>query len=573
MIYRFGACVLDSQLCELRVGGTPIHIEPQVFDVLRHLVDKRDSVVSRDELVEAVWHGRSVSDATIAARIWAARQAIGDTGEAQQMIATVRRRGFRFVAPVTVNDASQDHTLRPQDQNLHAEPLETVSSPTTARPFSRAGWRTAMAAAAALLFVGAGIVNSLRLSNAPPDRALSERMALPLPDKPSIAVLPLKSLSSDSAQDLLSEALTESLVNALAKNPSLFVIAHSSTSTYAGKPITAARAAEELGVRYIVEGSVRGADKRARVTAQLVDAIGGQVLWSERYDWTADDLLALEEEITARIVQSLDLRIIYGTQQSAGGTHSLEAWSAFVQGRTEHLKYTTGSNERAQELYRRAIEIDPNFAEAMIALAKTHFVDMVRLPAEDWATPLAAISELDRRAAQIAPGLPGLFELRSMLAMVQADYGRALTEAQAMVDSDPNGAESHFVLGRMYFFLGDYRRAVDSLKTAERINPHSRASYSGHLAFAYVGLGRTDDAVAILEEVAKRWPDYSSGHLYLAIAYQLAGRDAEARQQMAQAMSVEPRTMLAVQHRFAPMQDRKLADRIITAARAAGDAE
>ena len=571
MIYRFGDCVLDSQLCELTVAGAPVHVEPQVFDVMRFLLEKRDCVVSREELINAVWHGRSVSDATVAARIWAARQAIGDTGEAQNTIATVRRRGFRFVASVTADEPCHEVVLQPSGDGPDAVGAKMASQPNPTRFFSGPGHRIAAAAALVLLLVGAGVASWVHLRSARLETALQERLAFPLPQQPSLAVLPFASLSSNLTQDLTSEALTENLVTALAKNPSLFVIAHSSISTYAGKPITAARAAEELGVRYVVEGSVRREGNQARVTVQLVDAIGGQVLWSERYDRTADDLLAVEEEITARIARSLDLRIIYGTEQSSGGTRSLDAWSAFVEGRTEYLKFTSAGNARAREHYLRAIEIDPNFAEAMVALANTHFVEMVGTPSEDWAPALAAITELDRRAEQIAPRMPRLFELRSMLAMTEGDYGDALATAQAMVELDPNGAESHYVLGRMQFFMGQYERAIVSLRTAERINPHNRASYSTHAAFSHLGLGRRNVAISILEAVAERWPDYSATPAYLAIAYQLAGRDTEARQQMAHFMRNEPSTtILTIEHRFSPMQDRALADRIIKAARQAG---
>jgi TolB-like protein/DNA-binding winged helix-turn-helix (wHTH) protein/Tfp pilus assembly protein PilF len=578
MIYRFGDCVLDSQLCELTVGGMPVHVEPQVFDVMRFLLEKRDCVVSRDELINAVWQGRSVSDATVAARIWAARQAIGDTGEAQNMIATVRRRGFRFVASVTADATRHGEVPQPSDDN--PEPLadnrgavlaRTAPPPNTKATFSHRGRRIAAAAAIVLLLVGAGVASWAQFHGARLEAAREERLAFPLPQRPSIAVLPFGNLSSDPAQNLMSEALTESLVNALAKNPSLFVIAHSSVSTYADKPIAATQAAEELGVRYIVEGSVRREGNRARVTVQLVDAIGGQVLWSERYDRAADDLLAVEEEITVRIARSLDLRIVYGTEQSAGGTRSLAAWSAFVEGRTEYLKFTSAGNARAREHYLRAIEIDPSFAQAMVALANTHFIDMFSMPSADWATPLTAISGLDRRAAQIAPQLPGLFELRSMVAMTKGDYSRALADAQAMVELDPNGAESHYVLGRMQFFMGQYERAIDSLSIAGRINPHNRASYSTHLAFAHLALGRTDVAISVLEGVAERWPEFSATPAYLAIVYQLAGRRTEATKQMRLLLHLAPDiTMLTIEHRFSPMQDRGLAERIITAARQAG---
>ena len=603
MTYRFANCLLDSPRRELTVGGAPVHLEPQVFDVLRHLVENRDRVVSRDELVEAVWQGRIVSEATIGARIFAARQAVGDTGEAQAVIRTLPRRGFRFVAPVTADRPDHGATDRPADQRrgplgiegfgkkglgiaAHAvrgaraavrrgasvAPRGSVPPSGPAKYARHSRVRLAVSAASVLLLLaGAGVMSSGRLWEARPDTASPERMAYPLPEKPSIAVLPFANLSSDAAENLMGEGLTESIVNALAGNPSFFVISHNSTSAYAGRSAEAKRAAEELGVRYIVEGSVKRTGNHVRTTTQLVDALTGRVLWSERYRRTADDLLALDDEITARIARSLDVRIIYGTNRSSGGTRDLDAWAAYVSGRSEYLKFTPAGNAQARKDYLRAVELDPNYAEAMIALANTYFIEMVGARADDWGNALAEIAKLQHRAARIAPGMPRLFELRSLLALTRGDYDLALTEAEAMAALDPNGAESHYVLGRMYFFTGQYEQAIESLTTAERINPHNRASYASHLAFSHLALGRFDVAIAILETVAERWPEFSAGRAYLAIAYQLAGRETEARRQVAILPGVAPQvTMLAVERRFSPMQDRQFADRIIEGARQAG---
>lgn len=174
-------------------------------------------------------------------------------------------------------------------------------------------------------------------------------------------------------------------------------------------------------------------------------------------------------------------------------------------------------------------------------------------------------------AERIAPRMPQLFELRSLLALAQGDHDRALAEAEAMAERDPNGSESHYVLGRMYVFDGQYERAINSLRAAERLNPHHSAPYLSHLAFAYLALDEIDVAVSILERVVQRWPNYRAGDAYLAIAYQLAGREAEARRHVALLPRFAPDvTMHTVELRFAPMQDRQVADRFISAARQAG---
>jgi adenylate cyclase len=590
MIYRFSSCVLNSQHRELTVDGAPVHVEPQVFDVLLYLVERRDCVVSRDELIDAVWHGRIVSEATVAARIWGARHAIGDTGEAQGMIRTLPRRGFRFVAPVIVDDPGsedaarllQESRLAVVGEDLADEPSELpVGRAERAKHLVRQPGRTASAgslrrfaiatAGIMLLIVGAGVATWGQLGQARLETATVERLAFPLPDKPSIAVLPFANLSGAAAREFMGEGLTESLVNALARNPQLFVISHSSTDRYADQPIAPKQVAEELGVRYVVNGSIKRTGNRVRVMTQLVDAFRGSVLWSERYERPADDLFALDAEITARIARSLDIRIIYGSDQSPGGTRSLDAWAAYVQGRSEYLKFTKPGNLGAREHYQRALQFDPNYPEAMIALAYTELIEMGRMPAVGWESALAKIKELERRAAKIAPRMPQLLELRSLLALTQGDLALALSEAEAMVALDPNGAESHYALGRMYFFTGQYERAIESLSTAVRINPHSSATYSSHLAFSQLALGRTDAAISLLEAVTERSPDYSPAHAYLAIAYQLAGREPEARLQAARLPHVAPDiTMLVVNRRFSPLQDRSFANRIIKAARQAG---
>jgi TolB-like protein/DNA-binding winged helix-turn-helix (wHTH) protein len=583
MIYQFANCALNCPLRQLTVAGMPVHVEPQVFDVLRHLIENRDAVVSRDELIEAVWHGRIVSETTISARISAARHAIGDTGEAQAVIRTVPRRGFHFVAPVSVNESRSDASSAPrQGSKFQGEdglseldrPPETgrAASVGNARLLAHFRVRFAVAAATVMLLVlGAGLVGSERPWEARPQTASMERMAFPLPDKPSIAVLPFANLSSDAAQHFMGEGLTESLVNALAVNPLLFVISQSSTSVYRDRPVAAHEAAEELGVRYILEGSVKRSDGQVRVMAQLVDTLDGKVLWSKRYQRATGGLLALEEEMTAEIARSLDVRIIYGSNQSSGGTHSLDARTAYMQGRTEYLKFAPGGIARARGHYERAIEIDPNYAEATVALAYTHLLGMGGAPEETWPETLIRIEQLEREAAEIAPRMPRLLELRSLLSLARGDHDGALAHAEAMVELDPNGAESHYALGRMYFFTGQYDRAVDSLGTAVRINPHSSAAYSGHLAFSHLALGRTDLAVSILEAVTERSPDYSPAHAYLAIAYQMAGHDADARRQAAALPGVAPDIGLrAIKRRFSPLQDRQVANRILAAARQAG---
>lgn len=452
-----------------------------------------------------------------------------------------------------------------------AGPTQPSPEPVAGRAkFSHPLIRWPVIAAALLLLLAGSAVVAWQYRGGEIAAVLPERMALPLPRKPSIAVLPFENLSGEAPHDLISAGLTESLVNVLARNPLLFVIAHSSTSTYSGQD-AARRAAEELGIRYIVEGRVKRAGNRVRVTVQLVDAVGGRILWSERYERTAEDLLALEEEITAEIARSLDVRILYGTNEASGGTRRLDAWTAYLQGRKEYLKFSQGANARAEEYYRRALEIDPNYAEAIVALASTYLIGMFDAPKEEWGGVLTKIAELERRAVEIAPQMPRLYQLRSLIALARGDYERALAQAEAMVELDPNSAESQFALGRVYLFTGQYERAIDSFAAAQRIDPHSRGSYSSHRGLAQLALGKTDLAVSTLETVTERWPEYQAARAFLAIAYQLADRNSAAREQVALlSRGDQEGGMLIIQRFFSAMQDQAFGARVIEAARQAG---
>lgn len=276
MIYKFANCALDCSLRQLTVDGMAVHLEPQVFDLLRHLIENRNTVVSRDDLIEAVWLGRTVSETTISARIWAARHAVGDTGEAQAVIRTVPRRGFHFAAPVSEFESRSEVGLSLRDdsefQGDHGR-SELDRPPQSrraayiryVRPFGHFRVRFALAAASIMLLgFGAGLVSLERPWDARLQTASVERMAFPLPDRPSIAVLPFANLSIDAAQHFMGEGLTESLVNALAVNPLLFVTSQSSTSLYRDRSVAAHQAAEELGVRYVLEGSVKQLDGQGR---------------------------------------------------------------------------------------------------------------------------------------------------------------------------------------------------------------------------------------------------------------------------------------------------------------------
>ena len=252
MLFQFDKFLLDTDRRDLRGGdGVVVHVEPQVFDLLLHLAQNANRVVTKDELIERVWNGRAVSDAALNSRINAARQAIGDSGKKQAIIRTVQRRGFLLAADVTTRASG---TAAATQRNVRAE-------------------------------------------GAPP--------GLALPDKPSIAVLPFQNLSDDPAQDYFADGMVEDIITGLSRIKWLFVIARNSTFTYKGQPVDVKRVGRELGVRYVLEGSVRKAGERIRISAQLVEAESSVHLWAQRYDSQLDDIFALQDEITLSVVGAI----------------------------------------------------------------------------------------------------------------------------------------------------------------------------------------------------------------------------------------------------------------------------
>jgi TolB-like protein len=247
MTLCFGNCEIDVERREIRRAEIPVHVEPQVFDLLVYLLRNRDRVVSKDDLIASVWGGRNVSDSTLTSRINAARKAIGDSGEYQNLIRTIARKGLRFVGAVRME-------------------------PNGAEPTGGTG---------------------------PPQKVPEQsRPALPLPDRPAIAVLPFTNMSGDPEQEYFSDGITEDIITALSKLRWFFVIARNSSFTYKGKAVHMKQVGEELGVGYVVEGSVRKGGDRVRITAQLNDVATGGHIWAERYDRGLADVFAVQDEIT-----------------------------------------------------------------------------------------------------------------------------------------------------------------------------------------------------------------------------------------------------------------------------------
>ncbi len=309
---------LDTERRELYRGDARIAVQPQVFDVLVYLLQNRHRVVTKDDLIALVWGGRSVSDSTLTSRINAARTAIGDNGKQQKLIRTIARKGFRFVGIVS------EH-------------------PTTVRVD-------------------------------PPRPEIHGHSALPLSDRPAIAVLPFNNMSADPQQEYFSDGISEDIITALSKLRWFPVIARNSSFIYKGSPVHMKQLAKELGVRYVVEGSVRRSGDRVRITAQLNDATTGSHVWAEHYDRDLTDVFAVQDEITDAIVAAIEPQILVAEnfRSKRKAPASLDAWDLVMRALSHFWRLSRQDNADAQALLEKAIVLEPNYGQALGVLATCH---------------------------------------------------------------------------------------------------------------------------------------------------------------------------------------------------------
>lgn len=437
MRFSFHNHILDTDLRELRRGGGIVPLQPQVFDLLVHLLKHRDRVVSRDDLIALVWGGRAVSDSTLDSRINAARSAIGDNGKEQRLIRTIARKGLRFVAAV-----------------------DGQSGPTAAA------------------------------TPASDDRP---QWTLTQPDEPAIAVLPFDNMSGDREQEYFSDGISEDIITALSKLRWFFVIARNSSFTYKGKPVHMRQVAAELGVRYVVEGSVRRSGDRVRITAQLNDTATGSHIWAEHYDRELTDVFAVQDEITDAIVTAIEPQI-YAAENFRSRRKppsSMDAWDLVMRALSHHWRVTQPDSVAAQALLERAIAIDPNYGQALALFATNHMFG-VHLGWTDIATAAPAAEEA----------------------------------ALAAIAADNEDAWAHTALGSVYFSTRRLDDALAEFELAQQLNPNF-SLVQGYYALASTYAGRWEDAYAAAQRAIRQSPRDPSSAIYHGVAAyaQFVGRN------------------------------------------------
>lgn len=381
--------------------------------------------------------------------------------------------------------------------------------------------------------------------------------APPVPDKPSIAVLPFTDMSGEAGQEYFSDGITEDLITDLSKVSGLFVIARNSSFAYKGKSVKVQEIGRDLGVRFVLEGSIRKAGNRVRITAQLIDAGSGGHLWAERFDRDLTDIFATQDEVVEKIVRALAVTLTRGEEQRLRrrATASVEAYEAWLRARELLGRGTRESNAEAQAMHRRAIALDPNFAAPHAGLSLVAISQYV----SDWAPdPAAALDEAERwarRAIELDEQEPVSHMALGSVLLWRRDHEGALKECARMIALDPNYAQGHATTGVVLMYAGRPAEALEPIATAMRLDPHYPGMVLHFLAQAHFSLGDYETAARLLLERIARNPGTDSSRMMLASCYGHLGRPEDARDAWTALLEVSPRFSLAQRARVLPYKD------------------
>ena len=488
MRYFFEDYAFDTDRRELHRGADVVSIAPQVFDLLEYLIRNRERVVSKDDLIDAVWNGRIVSDAALTTRLNAVRNAIGDSGEEQRLIKTFPRKGFRFIGPVRE---------------------EGGKSP-----------------------------------EVPDGRAAPEKLTLALPEKPSVAVLPFENMSGDPDQEYFADGMVDDITTALSRFKSLFVIARNSSFVYKGKAVDIKQVGRELGVRYVLEGSVRKAAGKVRITGQLIDAVTGIHLWADRFEGDLGDIFALQDQMTESVVSAIEPKMFQTEiDLAARRPGNFSAYELCLRALPLIYSWTQRGSAEALRLVSRALEINPRYGLAATLAGSCHFLNASQGWVADPNSETAEGIRLLRLALSIDPKDP---EALSILGRVTAALSGDFDTGKEMVDRavafNPNASLAWEQRGWTYQVAGQPEEAIRSFERSIRLSPIDPSMFSKltGMGIAFVCLGRFDEAVSVVKKALRSNPTLAMAYRCLAAALAHLGRDVEARSAATQLLAIEP---------------------------------
>src|SRR5713226_3987024 len=430
---------------------------------------------------------------------------------------------------------------------------------------------------AGLAIIAVTIIFVQHLSLRPPTQSASipsvHAPALTLPDKPSIAVLPFTNMSGDSQEEYFSDGITGDIITALSRLPDLLVIDRASSFYYKGKPIRVQEVSRELGVKYVLEGGVQKAAGQLRVTAQLVDATTGAELWAERYDRPLREVFSLQDELVQRIVTTMGLQLILWDRtglQRLRGTDNLEAYDYDLRGWEYFFMLTREGNPKAREMWEKAIELDPKYAEAYAGVGETYFFEAVFFQSSGSSQALAHAYQMAQKAIALNDSEPEAYMLLGSLDLTKRRYDQAISEGQRAVAVAPNSSDGYFWLARILNFSGRPMEALVAAEKGVRLNPRHPGYRLIVVAGAYMYMGRFEEARSTFEQALVTQPNDPAMHMWLAVVDVELGRNDDARAEAAEVLRLSPHYSLVTWQQVYQYKDPALPERWLADLRKAG---
>lgn len=494
MIYQFNQITLDTAQYRLSLSGNPVAVEPQVFDLLVYLVEHKDRVVTRGELLENLWKGKVVSDSALGARLKDARKAVGDSGKKQEVIKTIHGRGYQFISPIKESKpGSFSEKVYPSNQ-------QEISA----------------------------------------DRVLAVAAGLPVPtltEKPSIVVLPFIYLGTESDDEYFANGLTEDIIANLCRYRELFVIDHHSASAYRDGITDTEHFAKELGVEYVTKGNIRRSGDQIRISAQLIEAATGKTMWADHLDRKFDELFTLEDEVAAKVASSLVSHIESESIARAARKHpdNMTAFDCFIRARPKIHSYDPDQIASARSLLEQAIELDPGYAAAYAYLAFSFCIESD----SPWGISRHEAIESAATYARKAVSLDN-FDSDAHAAMGEAytkqrKFELAETHLDRAIECNPNDYNAFCVKSWLLSFIGRASDVMVCGANALHLNPLAPDYCLLAIIVAHYTEGRYDAALEMLLRIQE--PDENSEAWRAACLAQL-GRDAEAHVAAANAIEM-----------------------------------
>ena len=531
--FTVGDWEVDPDRYRLRHDGDEVRLEPKVMETLVYLASHAGETVTRDELEKNIWAGTVVGYYSLTGTMLKLRKAFNDDSKNPRVIETLSKKGYRLIADIdvlpdvqTIPDvASKAREVEAGDVRVQQEITRYINKP----------WLII-----SLVVLVLGLLGFLLLTEA--YKFTSSYESAGKKNVVSIAVLPFENRSANKSTEYFVDGITHDLITDLTRIAELLVISRDSTFGYKGKTTDIQSIAEQLNVRYVLNGNLRRVGDQVRINVYLVDSSTGSQLWAQRYDSELKNIFSLQDKITASIVAALKVNLTHKQSQYVGHqyTKNIEAYETFLRGREAAHQYSRAGTEEARKLLLKTIQLDPNFAEAYAWLGWTYSYALMNGWGYDMTYLETQALKFADKAITLHERLPIAYFVKGLIYRHQKKYEHALIEAERAIAIDPNYANAHVLVATLLYYAGRAEEGLQRMKQAIRVNPHHPHNYPFHLGQAYFVLKRYDEAINAFEKGLESRPHSQRIRIWLAAAYAQSGRVNDAKWEAEQLLLLDP---------------------------------